>query len=377
MSQLIQKHKSLKEATEQAISETANFDGLAADILTEVAIQTINIYQQKLNVGVQDSVSDLTEAFKQKVSQAVFEAARGWRLHVGAGTFLFPNGCRFCFVKGASTVVVIEQEPQIRTLLFDSNVLGDYEGRNHSGHAERISLALPYVVFILHFKNGQFTSLYCGWRTLPLTTRNDALYNPLLPNIHENMNVCMGRDANISGVSICEQTASAISAFWNSRFNNDLSMYWWGKGGLDTRLRTARTWAAASLDDSTFMLNIDFGRAASQERNMQRVIDLLTFHEQEADENSLRHHLAETIDESVESLFAKIMRYFKKTRFDKYHPKDVKDALARAMKDANSELIDLIFAIQHELENLDGELVEDCERVRPVKAGRFWCDYST
>jgi hypothetical protein len=369
MSKLIQKYASLKEAADLAI-QANDFNALAGDILTNVALQTINTYQQKLNVGIEDSVSDLIQTFKQKVSEAIFDISRGWKI-INREAHLFPRGCRFCHKKADSTVVIIEQDPQIRSLLFTQGMLGR-QADGHSDVQERIPLALPFVVFFLHFKEDMFCNLYCGWRTSPLRSLQDRMFAPLLPNIRDEMSVCVGYDLRVTGTGIVEKSDSILSHFWNSQFNKDLSNRWWLKDQIDERLKTGREWSRASLENPTFILNLNYNYTKSAED----ILNLLTMHEIEPDETSLRHKLSETIDSSVASLFSKIMRYFKKTKFDKHHPKEITDMLIKIIKNANGEFQDLVFSIQHEIEVLAADIEAGRQKKVVEARGPLWADYS-
>lgn len=375
MSKLAYQHQLLKESVELALKGISNFEGLAADILTKVVIETIHKYQQKLNVGVQDSVSDLLDTFKQKVTEAIFAKAGAWKV-ANREPFLFPRGCRFCFTRGNAAIFVIEQEPQIRSLLFDAYMLGkEHTATESNTTAERISLALPYVVFLVHFKDNAFRNLYCGWRTAPLRSLDDYLCQPLLPNIHDGGNVCLGSSwTRSTEASMASQSESVIGYFWNSQFNNDLSTNWWNKRNIDLRLESAREWNNWTVGDETFILDVHFNEDRS--RSLQRRLEQLTTEEQEPDENAFRQDLAESIDQCVEGLSSKILRYFKKTKFDRHHPKDVTDSLTAAMREANVELVDLMFAIQHELQRLETEVKESRDKSRLVPCGSLWGEYS-
>lgn len=374
MSKLIHQHQCLKESVQLAIKQISGFEGLAADILTGVVIQTINKYQVKLNVGLQDSVADLMDTFKHKVAEAVFSKADAWRV-ANRDCFLFPKGCRFCFTRGDTAIVVIEQDPQIRSILFGPNMLGlNHEGIDSNTNDERIALAMPYVLFILQFKKNVFRNLYTGWRMAPLRSLDDGLHQCLLPNIHEGGNVCLGNSFVPQGSNVSEMTDSIIAYYWNSKFNNDLSAHWWGKKEIDRRLETARTWSDCTIDDPTFMLDTHLPNTSG--RTVQSVLNLLTVDEFEPDENKLRQDLAETIDNCVEGLSSKILRYFKKTKFERHHPKDIADVLINAMQGAGKEVVDLLFVLQHELDKIDRELKSGKDRNRIVPQGRMWAEYS-
>jgi hypothetical protein len=370
MSQKLQRHQDLKKAAFLAIKESKDLGSLAEDILTNIVIETIHKYQKKINVGIQDSVSDLLDNFKHKVSESIFNLSSNWRL-ANQDCILFPKGCRFCYTKGPNTIVVIEQDPQIRSLLFDSSIVGDKFNSNLNS-TERLPLALPYVVFVVHFRKNLFASMYFGWRNAPLSGLDDMLSQPILPNIHNTLSVCMGRNFFNEGGNISRRTDSVLSYFWNSTFNNDLSDYWWKKGNIDSRLKTAKVWSENSLQDSSFVLTIQ----QNEIKSLKSIIHLMTLHENEPDETQLKHTLSDNIDKCVEALFIKILRYFKNTKFEKYHPKDITDTIVKILGEANSELSDMIFIITRELEKLDKEIEKANKGIEFQPRSSMWTNYS-
>ncbi len=374
MQQYIQKHEHLKEAAKLAIQESADLKNIAEDILTNVVIETIRKYQQKLNVGIQDSISDLLDNFKNSISESIFNTASNWRV-ANRECILFPRGCRFCYTKGDNTIIVIEQEPQIRSLLLDSAIIGNRY--IHAGlSTARVALALPYVFFVIHFKNNDFKSMYTGWKNSPLRDLDDRIFNPLLPNIHANLAVCTGLIPNNLGNNIAQKCDTILSHFWNSKFNNDLSDFWWQKSSFDSRLRSAQTWSEFSLQDSSFILTVDLNNQAEEIKSVNSFIKLLTMHDYEPDEVALKHTLSESIDKCVENLFSKITRYFRNTKFEKYHPKEVSEVLKKIISEANSEISDMIFAINHELQKLQSQIDKSKIHQKTEPKGPLWGEYS-
>lgn len=366
----IQKHEYLKQAAKLAIEESKELEGIASDILTNVVIATIRKYQQKINVGIQDSVSDLLENFKLSINEKIFNIANNWRV-ANRDYILFPRGCRFCYTRGDSTIVVVEQEPQIRSLLFDRNIIE--EKSSHVLGTERLALALPYVIFILHFKKDIFTNLYAGWKNRPIKDVNDTLYLPILPNIHDNFTVCTGVIPDKHGENITQKCDYIISNFWNSRFNSDLSNYWWKKSNIDKRIRSAKSWSEFSLSDSSFILQIN----PPEIKSIKHFLNILTRYDFEINETNLRHILSENIDSCVEDLFIRILRYFRDTKFDKHHPKDIKDIIKNIVIKSNSELSDLIFVISQELKNLEKEINSSKKEKKVESKGSMWSPYET
>jgi|688.fasta_scaffold32668_10 hypothetical protein len=362
---IFKKHQLLTDAVKTTIADNQEMKGLASEILQKVVIDTINRYQQKLNVGVQDSVSDLLENFKLQICEEILKAISGWKVY-NHDHFLLPKGCRFCFSKGDSVVVVIEQDPQIRSLFLDGKLF-----KPSQTNSERVSLALPYVVFVLHFLKNSFRQVYCGWRKAPLNSIDDMLANPVLPNIHENLSVCTGHMQDL-GSNISEISNNVIGLFWQSKFNNDLSAKWWEKQKLHESFSQVQKWSEASFSDSTFVLDIDYPK----NRSVRSIIDLLTIHEQEPDQNKLKHNFFELVDKHSESLFHKILRYFKNTKFEKYHPKEISDEMQKHMTAACCEMITLTLALENELELLKKDMrISNNSEIKPASV--VWSKYSS
>jgi hypothetical protein len=356
MSELLNRYESLKDATRLAVSESESLDGVMGDVLTKVVHESIKKYQQRLNVGIEDSVSDLLEAFKHKIAESIFDTASTWQI-ANKEPVMFPRGCRYAYTRGASTIFVVEQDPGVRNLSFET-----VRGNPSRRHA----LAMPYVVFLSHFKGDKLTGLYCGWRRAPLRTLNDQISRPILPNIHENLSVCMSLRMDAHGMSA--STEEAISDFWNSTFNNDVSDRWDERAEVSEKLVTHESWQIWSEDNPLFMLELDFGRS----RTVQSSIDLLTKHEVEPDADEFRHRLSESIDACVKTLFSKIIRYFKKTKFERHSPKDVTENMKSAIIDATGDLTDIVRCLDQEIAS-----VSISSQKRELKrVGCFWTDYS-
>lgn len=369
MADLISRYESIKQATDLTVQEVRTLEPLVNDILTKVVIETLHKYQQKVNVGVQDSISDLLDNFKQKITQEIFDIAGTWKV-ANREPVMFPRGCRFCWTKGESTIFIIEQDPQIRSLSMAAGMLGQSYSYAAHEQTEYIALALPYVVFIVHFRANEFAGLYCGWRRQPLGDLSDMLCRPLLPNIHDTLNVCTGWSAaaHYGQGSMAERTMNIITNFWSSTFNNDIAEAWWSKFRIHRSLATAKSWAKKSAEDSSFILQVNL----HETRSVQYVLDLLVMHEQEPDENAFRHRLSENIDGCIEKLSSGILRYFKKTKFERYHPTEITDVVKQIIQEAVRELADVVFVLDAEVKKLASD-------VRPASVpmeglGKYWRD---
>lgn len=381
MFDLRSKSTELAEAAQILVSDP-EFNDLMDDVLNRVVIETIRTYQTKLNVGVADSVADLLQNFKAKVAEEIFETVSGWQVEKGE-PFLLPRNTRFCAHRGKNTIFVIEEQPQCRTLNLHEKLTletnNDYEPVSPSFDFVRFHLAMPYVLFMIHFHEGNFKSAWTWWRTRPLNSLNDDVKQPILTNVHKSGQICWGDTVSVTdfiGKEMCEVVEIVIRSFWASRFNNDLSRRWWEKDLIDARLVTPQLWAETSRLDPNFILHLNFGD--DDLPNIQTMIERCVVGVVLPDESLMRQALNEKVDATTDALFHRILNYFKKTKFDRFHPKDIKGKMSEVFKRANAQLIDLVLALGKETEEIRQE-VESCQRpnvFQPQSKGPFWSDYS-
>lgn len=363
---LARRHRLLKRATDNALAqlERESLHEIVEEILTKVVYSTLGAYQQKVNVGIQDSVADLLETFKQKVVEQIFETASGWRIRNDA-EMLFPPGCRYYYTGGGRAVLLIEQTPQVRSLLFDGRALG-------GSSDERLSLSLPYIYFVLRFKCGhrgeRFESLSSYWSTRQAKSLDHIVALPLLPNTHGNGMVCNGDEITLHG-GIHEQVEGVIGHYWLSKFNSDLSTEWNRKGRCHSRLADGRTWQTASVEDPMFILDAELPAYHPLDYVVKSGLEI----NESTSEETMRQQLVETVDGCVEVLFHKVLRYFKKMRPEKYYPKETMDQVAAAIRAVVHEISQVVLVLEHELNSLKDE-VEENKHLRWKKRGAAWED---
>jgi hypothetical protein len=341
------------------VAETQIPPKISEEILTKIVIECLKNYQKKINVGVQDSFSDLLDLFKQAISEIIFDHAATWRVATQRNAILFPANCRFLYTKGNKTIAVVEEKPQIRSLLLKESIT--------NSPTRRFGLALPYTVFVVVFKDDKFGNLYAGWRNSPLQKLEDILYRPLLSNIHINLSVCTGEIALNKDDEIGKKVQDVISFFWNSQFNHDLSNLWNEKQNYHVNLTTAESWEHFSKLDSSFILNTNLLTGSS----VINIINHCTMYELEPDETTLCHSLTNKIDECIVDLFKRVMNYFQRSKFEKYYPKDLQDELKSALQFASNEYSKSIKVLQEGLNELKIE-VEQKNTYGWEKRSKFW-----
>lgn len=370
---LIDRYRDLQKTVDKVVGQVStekSFEDLSAEVLTRVVIEHLKLYTQRVNVGIEDSLAASLDDFKRKVTDAIFNVSNKWKVNAREPV-IFPPNCRFLYTRGRITVAVIEQSPQIRSLLFESRMTGERLG--YGGEHCRLALALPYVLFVVVFRDDQaqkerFTNLYAAWRNAPIMTMEDQISFCLLPNYHENLSVCTGAMGEIGG-SLAQKVDKVIAHYWSSLFTSDLADYWWGKKDIDRRLSTGMRWQTASEENPLFILEPSLPVYGS----LKRLLDVITSSEETPDESRVRHELTAGIDGCVSTLSSKILNYMKRLPQERHYPKDVKSSLALAMKSCSTELLDMVTILQHETEKLGTAFAEITgKQYTWEKRGSFW-----
>lgn len=358
---LDQKCKSLKTTTLKALEETQELKSLSNHVLTQVVLESIRLYQKKVVVGIEDSASDLLDQFKQNVAKQIFELASGWKVSY-QDCFLFPKGCRFSFQKGRDTVIVVEQDPQVRTLSFMQGMQQQTTPVKNK-YSERICLSLPYTIFVFSFNDDTFKDVKCFWTTSPLKSLDDNLCCCVLPNIHIGGSVCLSKQDKIGSINnVCEKV---ISSFWSSQFNSDLSDQWLKKGSVSSLISTGKLWEEKTREDPLFILNVPF-------KKYKTLRDVLYGNTSDVPvtQSVFKNKVFDQIDSCIENLFHKISNYLKKTKFEKHVPKDIEDLMKNTLKSSISELVDVVVSLDCEIEKLS--LSTKPKDEKPVSAGFYW-----
>lgn len=192
-----------------------------------------------------------------------------------------PAGCRFYDRNDTHEIFVIEEPPQVRTVVWkpwaelqehvlqrrsicrqwrmSKDSLTAYLKRTH------FALAFPYVVKCYVMRDGFFDRLLLFYRCKPLAGEGDELLVPNLPNCGANYVVCMPRKMQGCHVGTGAGASAAIvgleRAFWGSTFNSDLANHfvWYAHRVLE--LATPWDWERASQRDPSFVLRMQWQSA--------------------------------------------------------------------------------------------------------------------
>lgn len=337
----------LKKALDETLSLVSKENQpLVSDVLTKVVIDCLDKFQKKVNVGLQDSITDLLDQFKRDIQKEIFEIGQNWTLATRNEKFLLPNNCRFVSSKGLSTIVVIEQEPMRRSLTIDRGLLGTNTLATRTNQTTRVSLLFPYVLFVLQWKNNRLANAYTAWRKEPIRQLTDDVFNPIVPNTHDNYAICTG-DINIPNGDISSGVENVISDYWQSIFNTDLATFWWEKARIP-QISTVEIWEENS-DDAFLFNDINL---RSKNKTLEEMIDFCCLAESDPNSVELRKRLSDTIETCSIEMFNKLIRYFKKTGFERFYPKDVQESVVKSMETILNEICDIVLALEQDLQSI-------------------------
>jgi len=198
---------------------------------------------------------------------------------------VLPKGCKFIRTSpNGSTFVVIEEEPQIRTIKATINMESTiqklertgklkeygYEKINRRRETNNYTLSFPYIIHTYQFDAGQ--NLYTSgvfYRLAPLTNIKDYLiYSNLLNVSYPSGEICLGfvKPPAIGG-SIIDEVEKLQNVFWNKIFNIDItesySLY-----HDDMYISDLLTWQYHTKNDPLFIYKVNWIKSPETLFNM-------------------------------------------------------------------------------------------------------------
>lgn len=126
-------------------------------------------------------------------------------------TGLLPKGCQYYLRQDGKTIVIIEQEPRIRRILYR---------RNRS--IQEFNVPTPNTVFGFLFEGGTLRNSFCCSTKFPITNLNTEMYRFPLGNVFSDARICWG-NAQISAIRNIAEASEIPSVFFEAPFNGDLS----------------------------------------------------------------------------------------------------------------------------------------------------------
>lgn len=169
-------------------------------------------------------------------------------------------------------VLVMQEEPRLRSLLFAADYVQRRESRTLPLNLQlRYNLAMPHVVYLYLIVEGKPVAMSVHWAKEPLENKDSMLYTVPLPNIFEHAGVCMG-DAkpDVENLSLADSTELFKRSFWLSAFNDDL-YYLAADAVCDSRLERLLTWERCSAEP-LFILDCEMLPFGTLEEAMASIV---------------------------------------------------------------------------------------------------------
>ena len=156
--------------------------------------------------------------------------------NIGFQTEILPSNCKFVknFSDGGK-LLVLEDEPQVRTMSFNNDPTTTLEFLKINGKYDlynlekfqitrpyKLRLSLPYIVYLLNLNHeNKFNGMHIFFRLHPITSLDDYLLKPCLPNINGYYKICLGLQGDSKTRSLSEASSHYLNSFWFNSFNND------------------------------------------------------------------------------------------------------------------------------------------------------------
>lgn len=178
----------------------------AVMVLQRATGRVLERIKQNVDAQVKEDSSPIVEGFVRSVATKMTTMTQQWADGVKNDLVVFPEGTRYIFRDGAMTTIVLEQQPQVRHVKVDGKIY---------------LLAMPYIQFIIQFKNHKpLPQLYVGCTKKPISDLDVPLCNLPLPNIQAHT-VCMGNCVVPKDGNMTDMVNTIIGNFWQSEFNQN------------------------------------------------------------------------------------------------------------------------------------------------------------
>lgn len=250
--------------------------------------------------------------------------------------YVLPKDCKLAYTKGNRTIVVIEQEPSVRTVLFTPALVSskdatEAQGRTDSGF--RFRLAFPYITFFIVFDKGKYAYHEIYFRNKPLLSTREHVYLAPIPNVFRDRGpdfkpMCMGTDFSVDkGDTLARQCEYAVSMFWQSTFNDHL-----GDGGgkaIDKRIKNWRTWQANTQENPLFVLNIQWKNGRTAKGVIESIFKMRD-HKHELD--GMDQDIKTQIDTGIGKISESVKEAVKAAKSHKLKKKDVDEFMRESIE---------------------------------------------
>lgn len=217
----------------------------AVTVMNKAAENVLERVKKNIDAQIQEDSSPIVEEFVKTTSSKMSAMTQQWVDGVSNDITLFPEGTRYIWRDGKSTIIIIEQQPQVRHVSYNGKMF---------------LLAMPYVQFIIPFANNIPTgTLIVGCTKKTLSDLDQPLLQLPLTNIN-NHNVCMGDMHFPNYGNMTDMVSKIIGKFWQSDFNhnhNQANADYRREMGWNDAYDGLLDWQEKTKEDPTFIFGKD------------------------------------------------------------------------------------------------------------------------
>ena len=306
------------------------------DKMNELMEKQFSRMTQEFVGQLTDDSDSVKEELMGAIGDRIWDRLQQIKENFKDSPYILPKDCKLAYTKGNRTVVVIEQEPSVRSVLFTPSLVSskdatESQGQTSSGY--RFRLSFPYITFFIVFDRGKYAYHEIYFRNKPLLSTREHVYLAPIPNVFRDRGpnfqpMCMGKDFGIDkGDTLARQCEYAVGMFWQSTFNEHL-----GDGGgknIDKRIKNWRTWQANTQENPLFILNIQWKNGRTAKGVIESIFKLRD-HKHELD--GMDKDIKTQIDTGIGRISKGVQEAVKAAKGHKLKKKDVDDFMRESIE---------------------------------------------
>ena len=278
----------------------------AQELAKEFLDKANSRFKQELVGENEETLDRILRKYRTKVARHSWKMSQKWSKWDNSGPVLMPDYARIYYRKGKTEVVLMELPPQVRLMKFYSSLVNRETSTSPQPKDPKkiyhLSLALPYVVFIFKFINGQFNEVKCAFCDRALKRLEERPLRPYLPNINDSLKVCLGGELDRSQLiegQLAQQIAFILDNFWHTAYSEDWSGHYWSNRAhfkdTDPRMASPQSWQEAGQTNSLFVIEDVNWLQHSQESFGDMVVKMF---QDDSDNQKLQEDLYEGLTEA-------------------------------------------------------------------------------
>ena len=252
----------------------------------DIVTQHCNRSTQEFLASISEEAEGVTRSLQVSLYENIWNSFQQYKDQVNDSPMVIPPNVRLMYTKGHRTVVIVEQEPRVKTVGFESGLTGQADQKaavTTTTHGYWFSLAFPYIYFVIIFDKGNYKWMEPYFSNTKISSSRDQIYLAPLPNVkmndHNGSNhICLG-EGHGNAVhrlnTLSEKTDEIVRIFWSRIYSDH-----YGKGRfrkVDLRLSTIRKWQANSEKDPLFVLTVDWKNGITVKGLVEKRLDQRDF----------------------------------------------------------------------------------------------------